>query len=80
MEIRVMGTEEECELARSYYRALEESPNVKSVSVSRRYPNRGSNTLYRVYIKVEYYDVAEAPCGSRCRDELDELHRAIRTV
>ena len=54
MKIRVMGTENECCVARVYYEALEREPNVKFVQVSRLYPNRGSNTLFRLYVEVEY--------------------------
>ena len=60
MKIRVMGTESECQAAREYYRGLEKESGVKSVSISGNYPNRGSNTIFRVYVEVEYYD-AENP-------------------
>lgn len=60
MKIRVMGTEAECQAAREYYRGLEKESGVKSVSISGNYPNRGSNTIFRVYVDVEYYD-AENP-------------------
>lgn len=33
---------------------------VKSVSISGNYPNRGSNTIFRVYVEVEYYDAGES--------------------
>lgn len=56
MKIRVMGTENECCVARAYYEALEREPNVKFVQVSKLYPNRGSNTLFRLYVEVEYKD------------------------
>ena len=56
MKIRVMGTEAECQAAREYYRGLEKESGVKSVSISGNYPNRGSNTIFRVYVEVEYYD------------------------
>lgn len=59
MKIRVMGTASECEAARSYYLALGEQENVKSVEVSRPYPNRNSVNQYRVYVTVEYYDDGE---------------------
>lgn len=58
MKIRVMGTESECQAAREYYRELEKESNVKSVSISENYANRGSNTIFRVYVEVEYYDAA----------------------
>lgn len=41
MKIRVMGTADECRLAQIYYRELEKQDNVKYVSVSELYPNRG---------------------------------------
>lgn len=28
--------------------------------VSVGYPNRGSNTIFRVYVEVEYYDAGES--------------------
>ena len=60
MKIRVMGTKRECEIAQEYYLALEKERNVKCVNVSRLYPNRGSNTVFRVYVEVEYYsDIKE---------------------
>ena len=46
MKIRVMGTESECQAAREYYRELEKESNVKS------------DTIFRVYVEVEYYDAA----------------------
>ena len=58
MKIRVMGTESECQAAREYYRELEKESGVKSVSISGDYPSRGSNTIFRVYVDVEYYDAA----------------------
>lgn len=58
MKIRVTGIESECQAAREYYRELEKESNVKSVSISKNYPNRGSNTIFRVYVEVEYYDAA----------------------
>lgn len=60
MKIRVMGTEAECQAAREYYRGLEKESGVKSVSISGNYPNRGSNTIFRVYVEVEYYDAGES--------------------
>lgn len=60
MKIRVMGTESECEVAQGYYRALEQDSNVKYVTVSELYANRGSAKVFRVYIEVEYYsDILE---------------------
>lgn len=63
MKLRVMGTVEECRLAQAYYTALEQQENVKFVQVSELYPNRGSTTIFRVYIEVEY------------RSECEELRR-----
>ena len=60
MKIRVMGTEAECQAAREYYRGLGKESGVKSVSISGNYPNRGSNTIFRVYVEVEYYDAGES--------------------
>ena len=64
MKIRIMGTREECEVAKKYYRGLEGTPEVKSVTVSDLYANRGSSTVFRVYIDVEYYSTAE-PFGGQ---------------
>lgn len=60
MKIRIMGTKSECEAAREYYAELEKESGVKSVSISENYPNRGSNTIFRVYVDVEYYDAENA--------------------
>lgn len=60
MKIRIMGTKDECELARKYYRELEKDTNVKSVVVSDLYANRGSSTVFRVYVDIEYRDVVLA--------------------
>ncbi|MDY4592731.1 MAG: hypothetical protein SO434_04960 [Eubacteriales bacterium] len=57
MKIRIMGTQEELAAAERYYRGLEQEPNVKYVSVSRLYPNRGSNMLFRLYVDIEYKDL-----------------------
>ena len=59
MKIRVMGTADECKLAQAYYGALERQDNVKYVSVSGLYQNRGSNTLFRVYIEICYKSETE---------------------
>lgn len=56
MKIRVTGTKEEIAQARDYYRALENDKGVKYVSISAPYANRGSNTLFRLYVDIEYYD------------------------
>lgn len=59
MNIRVMGTKSECEKAQDYYNSLRGQENVKYVSISDFYPNRGSSELFRVYIDVEYYETIE---------------------
>ena len=53
MKIRIMGTKSECQAAREYYRGLEKESGVKSVSISGNYPNRGSNTIFRVYVEYD---------------------------
>ena len=60
MDIRITGTVEECNAAADYYAALEKQDNVRYVTVSRLYPNRGSNKLFRLYIQVEYYAERDA--------------------
>ena len=57
MKIRIMGTEEELAAAESYYKALERDDDVKYVYVSRPYQNRGSNTLFRLYVEIEYKSI-----------------------
>ncbi len=55
MKIRIMGTEAECQYAQKYYASLEkEKTIVSSVTVSSIYPNRGSNTTFRVYVDITY--------------------------
>lgn len=56
MKIRITGTIPELEVAKQYYQSLESESYVKSVTVSRFYPNRGSNTVFRLYIDIEYFD------------------------
>ncbi len=56
MKIRVMGTANECEVAKTYYLAIGKQENVKSVSVSKPYANRNSVNIYRLYIEVECSD------------------------
>ena len=48
MKIRIMGTKDELNTAVDYYRELEKDDNVKYVCISTFYPNRGSNTLFRL--------------------------------
>lgn len=57
MKIRIMGTLDECHVATAYYRNLEKDPNVKCVQVSNQYANRGSSTVYRVYVEIEYHSI-----------------------
>ena len=57
MKIRIMGTLDECHVATAYYRNLEKDPNVKCVQVSNPYANRGSSTVYRVYVEIEYHSI-----------------------
>lgn len=49
-----MGTREECLLANEYYSELEKSDDIKSVQISDFYQNRGSNTIFRLYVDIEY--------------------------
>ncbi len=56
MKIRIFGTKEELVCAKKYYMSLENMDYVKSVSVSKAYANRGSNTVFRMYIDIEYKD------------------------
>lgn len=72
MKIRIMGTREKLACARMYYEELERSHGVKSVTISRLYPNRGSNTIYRLYVDVEYY-VAAGQGGKAGSDDRSEI-------
>lgn len=55
MKIRIMGTQAECEYAQRYYAELEKNSDiVKNLIVSKLYPNRGSNTIFRIYIDITY--------------------------
>lgn len=66
MKIRIMGTKEECELATKYYQELERSDkNVRCMTISDLYPNRGSTTVYRLYVDVEYYSVILGQMGAQ---------------
>ncbi len=56
MKIRVMGTREECNQAVSYYKALANDSNVKNVSISNLYPNRGSSNQFRLYVEIDYQE------------------------
>lgn len=58
MKIRIIGTSEECAAAREYYSGLEKQENVQSVSISRLFPCRDSNALYRLYVEINYYAAA----------------------
>lgn len=59
MKIRITGTRDELAQARQYYEELEKDDVVKYVSISTLYPNRGSNTLFRLYVEIEYFEVTE---------------------
>jgi len=62
VKIRIMGTSDECALAQDLFRKLEQdTQNVKSVQISSPYPNRGSNTVFRVYIDIDYRERALEP-------------------
>ena len=56
MNIRIMGTKAECEAISQFF--AENLSGQEAYSISRLYPNRGNNNLYRVYI-----DLALAPSG-----------------
>jgi len=56
MDIRYTGTKNECNIVINYYKQLESDPRIKSMQISHLYPNRGSNMLFRIYVKVEYFD------------------------
>lgn len=60
MKIRISGTKEELAMAEAYYRSMEKDEGVKYVSISRPYANRGSETLFRLYVDLEYRDVVVA--------------------
>lgn len=65
MKIRIMATENECQIVKKIVqRKMEEKTNVE-YSISNLYPNRNSN-LYRLYIEVQGADVPK---------ELDKLLR-----
>jgi len=59
MQIRVMGTSEECAQAQEFYRMLGRDPDVKYCTVSELYPNRRSVNQYRVYVNIDYKDGAK---------------------
>ena len=67
MKIRIIGTSGECAAAREYYSGLEKQENVQSVSISRLYPCRDSNALYRLYVEVSYYAATESGCTAIAR-------------
>lgn len=54
MKIRIMGTKQELLVAKQYYEELNNSPDIRYVSISDFYPNRGNDKLYRLYIDIEY--------------------------
>lgn len=63
MKLRVIGTKEECALAREYYNSLRGQENVKYVCVSGFYACRGSADLFRIYIEVAYFDTVVPMSG-----------------
>ena len=66
MKIRIMGTKAECELAKKYYQDLERNDeNVRCMTISDLYPNRGSTTVFRLYVDVEYYTTILEEMGAR---------------
>ena len=68
MKLRVMGTLDECRQAQDFYKRLRLQSNVRYVSVSEPYPNRGSVGLYRVYIEIEYKDGSNLYAEPNVRD------------
>lgn len=54
MKIRITGTKTECEAAAEVYRQMETSSEVAYCSVSKLYPCRESDKLYRIYIELVY--------------------------
>lgn len=78
MKIRVMGTESECQAAREYYRELEKGSNVKSVSISENYANRGSNTILRD-MKESTKDGAFVQMGAYWY-EVQDLTKSIEAI
>lgn len=77
MEIRVIGRKEECETAKQYYDSLRRHPQTRSVSISNFYPCRGSTELFRIYIKIEYYD---EPKGHGNNEPSEETALDLRTI
>ena len=77
MEIRVIGRKEECETAKQYYDSLRGHPQTRSVSISNFYPCRGSTELFRIYIKIEYYD--EPGVGGEVK-QTDATALDLRTI
>ncbi len=78
MEIRVIGTKEECETAASYYGHLEGDVRLKSISISKLYPSRYSKQKFRIYIEMEYYTAVEVDAEIDPVKELDlgTIHNA----
>ena len=73
-----MGTESECQAAREYYRELEKGSNVKSVSISENYANRGSNTILRD-MKESTKDGAFVQMGAYWY-EVQDLTKSIEAI
>lgn len=54
MEIRVIGTKDECEALQESYSIMEKADNVESVTISKLYPCRNNAEKFRLYINVKY--------------------------
>lgn len=52
MRIRIEGTKEECASVEEMYREIERTDPSLIVEISRLYPNRGSDKIFRLYIDV----------------------------
>lgn len=76
MEIRVIGRKEECEVAERYYDSLREHPQTKSVRISKLCPCRRSAELFRIYIKIEYYDEPKGELSDETALDLRTVHNA----
>ena len=63
MKIRIMGTREELAQARLYYEELEHDEGSL-------YANRGSSTLFRLYVEVEYCDCVTPLLSSKRAQEV----------
>jgi hypothetical protein len=64
MKLRVTGTMDEIDAAKDYYTELERSVEVKFVSISKPYPCRESKGLFRLYVEVQFKNLATS--GALC--------------